>query len=160
MILSDSMIEKLVDEGRLIIRPLKPDSITPNGVDLSIGDEAMMMMEAPEPRSTSIRIEDELVIPPNFHILILTEEYMEMPNDIVGIVNLRSTYARRGLLIPPTVVDAGYKGRLTLAVRGAPHPIHVKKGERLWHLILLESYPAKRPYSGKYQNSTVLMPGF
>ena len=160
MILSDREIKRLIGVGRLVVKPVKPDSITPNGIDLSVGEEAMIMLESPEPAPTSIRIDEELVVPPYAHVLVVTEEYLELPPDIVGLVNLRSTYARRGLVIPPTVVDAGYKGRLTLALRGAPHPLRLRRGERIWHLVLVESHEAEKPYSGKYQNSTRLAPGF
>jgi len=156
----DREIKRLLKEGKLVIKPLSEDSITPNGVDLSVGDEAIVMLEAPEPAPTRVEVDEELVVPPYAHVLVVTEEYLELPPNIVGLVNLRSTYARRGLLIPPTVVDAGYKGRLTLALRGAPHPIKLRRGERVWHLVLVESYEAEKPYSGKYQGSTRLAPGF
>ncbi|MGC8969045.1 MAG: dCTP deaminase [Conexivisphaera sp.] len=158
MILSDAEISRLVGSGRLVIRPFEPSNLTPNGIDLSVGEEAMIM-EAPS-GGARLRLDPgaELRIPPGSSVLILTEEYLELPSDIVGIVNLRSTWARRGLLIPPTVVDAGYRGRLTLAVRGPPYALSVRRGERVWHLLLAESHPAGTPYSGRYQGSTGLVP--
>jgi dCTP deaminase len=156
VILSDAAIRGLVESGRLVIRPFDASSLTPNGVDLSVGEEAMIM-EGPS-EGSRVRLEPgaELVVPPGSVVLILSEEYLELPPDVVGMVNLRSTWARRGLLIPPTIVDAGYRGRLTLAVRGPPYRVSIRRGERVWHLVLAESRPAESPYRGRYQGSMEL----
>ncbi|HEU16319.1 MAG TPA: dCTP deaminase [Nitrososphaeria archaeon] len=158
MILSDVEISRLVSSGRLVIRPFDESMLTPNGIDLSVGEEAMIMESASGGRRVDLEREIDFELPPGSHVLVVAEEYLELPPDVVGTVNLRSTYARRGLLIPPTVVDAGYRGRLTLALRGAPYPLRIRRGERIWHLLLLESHPVGRPYSGKYQGSTGLTP--
>mgnify|MGYP001770712067 FL=1 len=142
----------------MVIRPFDESMLTPNGVDLSVGEEAMVMEGPAGGRRVELPLQAELEVPPGAHVLVVTEEYLELPPDVVGLVNLRSTYARRGLVIPPTVVDAGYRGRLTLALRGAPYPLRIRRGERIWHLLLLESHPVGRPYSGKYQGSTGLVP--
>ncbi len=157
MILSDSEILRLMASGRLSIRPFDESQLTPNGVDLAVGEEAMIMDGESSGRRLSLGEGSELEIPPCSHVLVATREYLEIPPDVVGLVNLRSTYARKGLVIPPTVVDAGYKGRLTLAIRGAPYPLRVAFGERIWHLVLVESHKASRPYSGKYQGSLGLV---
>jgi dCTP deaminase len=158
VILSDVEISRLMESGRLVVRPFEQSSLTPNGVDLSVGEEAMVMDGPSDGRRVRLEPGVEFELPPVSHVLVLTEEYLELPSDVIGLVNLRSTYARRGLLIPPTVVDAGYRGRLTLAVRGAPYPVMIRRGERVWHLVLAESHPAGRPYSGRYQGSMGLVP--
>lgn len=160
MILSDRVIKKLVREGALVVKPFREENLTPNGLDLTVGEEAVVMLESATPKPVRLVVNDSLVVPPHSHVLVLTEEYLELPSNVVAIVNLRSTYARRGLVIPPTVVDAGYKGKLTLAVRGGPHPVEVKRGERLWHLVFYESHEVEKPYEGRYQGSTRLEPGF
>jgi len=83
-------------------------------------------------------------------VLIHTLEYIELPNDIVGLINLRSSYARIGLSLPPTIVDAGFKGELTLQIRGGSYPIKLTVGERMIHLILVKASSPTMEYSGKY----------
>jgi len=121
-------------QNDLIVNPLDPDQVRENGIDLSIGDS--------------------LTIKPKAFALAKTREWVEFPTDLVGLCNLRSTYARRGLLIPPTVVDAGFKGKLVIEIANLSNqPYTFKQGERFLHLIVAKCQGAK-PYSGKYQYQT------
>jgi dCTP deaminase len=73
-----------------------------------------------------------------------------MPNDVVGLANLRSTLARYGLVIPPTVVDAGFEGNITIeVVNETPNTIVLKPGLRFLHLILVKAEGAAK-YLGTY----------
>jgi len=75
-----------------------------------------------------------------------------MPRDVIGLINLRSSYARLGILIPPTIVDAGFKGELTIQLTGGSLPIRLHKGERVIHLVLVRSTsPVLREYKGIYK---------
>lgn len=82
---------------------------------------------------------------------------MELPDDLMAFVELRSSWARRGYMLPPTIVDAGFKGNLTLeiwtamsaehiALGGQPMPV----GERFAHLIFAKTTGPCVPYTGKY----------
>ena len=121
-------------QNDLIVNPLDPDQVRENGIDLSIGDP--------------------LTIEPKAFALAKTREWVEFPTDLVGLCNLRSTYSRRGLLIPPTVVDAGFKGKLVIEIVNLSNqPYTFKQGERFLHLIVAKCQGAK-PYNGKYQYQT------
>ena len=75
----------------------------------------------------------------------------------MAFVELRSTWARQGLLIPPTVVDAGFIGQLTLevvAMRDIPTPY----GQRFAHLIFAQLLRPTSPYCGKYQGQSGITP--
>jgi len=121
-------------QNDLIVNPLDPDQVRENGIDLSIGDQ--------------------LTIEPKEFALAKTREWVEFPTDLAGLCNLRSTYARKGLLIPPTVVDAGFKGKLVIEIANLSNqPYTFKQGERFLHLIVVKCQGAK-PYSGKYQHQT------
>jgi dCTP deaminase len=41
-------------------------------------------------------------------------EEFDMPNNLIGIVHDKSTWARRGLSVFNTVIESGWKGFLTL----------------------------------------------
>jgi len=121
-------------QSDLVVNPLDIDQVRENGIDLSIGDQ--------------------LTIEPKAFALAKTREWVEFPIDLVGFCNLRSTYARKGLLIPPTVVDAGFKGKLVIEIANLSNqPYTFKQGERFLHLIVAKCQEAK-PYSGKYQYQT------
>jgi dCTP deaminase len=53
---------------------------------------------------------DSFLIRPREHVLLHTMEYIKLPLDLMGFVNLRSSYARIGLTIPPTIIDANFEG--------------------------------------------------
>jgi len=70
----------------------------------------------------------------------------------MAFVNLRSSFARLGLLIPPTIVDAGFEGQLTIELIGSSFPVKLKKGTRFLHLIFDRTLtPVEYPYRSKYQ---------
>jgi len=162
MILSNSELRKLVEGKYLIINPLKPDTIRENGVDLHLGNKIARFKQTFKTMDTKenfnpeeffeVEVGDKFLLKPNEKILVYTLEYLELPNDLMGFIELRSTYARCGLTLPPTVVDGGFKGNLTLAISGSTFPVKLYAGERFIHVVFAKlSSPIQKPYSGKYQ---------
>ncbi|MFQ6011751.1 MAG: dCTP deaminase [Nitrososphaerales archaeon] len=154
MMLSDWEIQELIDAKKLVIDPFSDEVIQPNGIDLSIGHEVIRI--GPDGPSATIQEEDQITIGVGERCLVSTLERIEMPNDLVGLVNLRSSYSRRGMIIPPTVIDAGFKGKLTFLIVGSAHEIELRVGERCWHIVLAKTNEVAKPYQGKYQDSTGL----
>lgn len=56
----------------------------------------------------------ECVIGPGRFQLAATLEHFTMPDDVVGVVHDKSTWARRGLCVQNTVIEPGWRGYLTL----------------------------------------------
>ena len=82
-----------------------------------------------------------------------TKEHIWMPNDLMAFVQLRSTWARKGFMIPPTVIDAGFSGMITLEIASfAAQPLPI--GERFAHVIFAKLCSPSAPYDGKYQHQT------
>jgi len=172
MILSDWDIRVYIEKKLLVIDPLFEDTIRENGVDLRFGYEFCRFrknfrgiidskeydpIDFLECRDVS---EDEgFVIQPLEHILATTLEWVELPHDLIGFVNLRSTFARLSLYIPPTVIDAGFKGQVTIEIIGGSLPVRVYPGQRFLHVIFARtSSPVYRPYRGKYQGQRGVTP--
>ncbi|RLF22680.1 MAG: dCTP deaminase [Thermoprotei archaeon] len=164
MILSDFDLKAYLRSGRLRVTPFDEEIIRENGLDLRIGDEiarfinSSVVVDIENTRRSEIEeayvVErgDVFIIEPYEHVLISTLEYIEMPPDLMGFVELRSTYARLGMLMPPTIVDASFRGQLTLEVRNGPFRIKLKRGARFAHIIFAKLLnPVEKPYSGKYQ---------
>jgi dCTP deaminase len=80
----------------------------------------------------------------------------------MGFVNLRSSYARIGLTIPPTIVDANFEGQLTIELVGGDFPVKLYAGDRFLHVVFARlSSIVEKPYSGKYQGQKgVRLPSF
>ena len=153
MILSDKQILKYVKEGRLVIKPFSKKQIGPSGVDFRVGDQYVRLLPGSRYRSKTYNKVEKVSILANDRVLLSTLERVEMPNDLVGLVNLRSSYARLGLTIAPTVIDAGFKGKLTFIVVGSSFPVELEVGDRFWHIVFIKSSPSHRAYSGKYQEA-------
>ncbi len=165
MILSDRDIREYLQTKKLVINPLSVDTVRENGVDLKVGDQIARLVEvahaidADNPQDLEsayiIRRGNEFVIGPHERVLLTTLEYIKMPNDLIGFVNLRSTFARLGLIIPPTIIDAGFEGQITIEVVGSEFPVKLKTGTRFIHVIFAKTTtPVEKPYHGKYHGQT------
>lgn len=141
-----------------------------NGIDLRVGNEIARFKKTdkvfdpdnPDYSFFDVQRGEEFIISPHEHVLLVTEEYMKLPNDVMAFVNLRSTFARLGLFIPPTIVDAGFEGQLTIEVVGSSFPVKIRRGTRFLHLIFARTLtPVENPYQGKYQGQKgVTIPRF
>ena len=79
-------------------------------------------------------------------------EEFDMPDDLMGIVHDKSTWARRGLSVFNTVIEPGWKGFLTLElVYQGEGELIIPAGSGIaqvvFHLLAEEAQ-----YKGKYQN--------
>lgn len=97
---------------------------------------------------------DELLLLSGSFALASTIERFDMPNDIVGIVHDKSTWARRGLAVQNTVIEPGWSGWLTLELtnhgpKGMSIPRGVGIAQVLFHQL---DMPTTQPYEGKYQD--------
>lgn len=88
-----------------------------------------------------------------FTIASATEEF-QMPNDLVGIVHDKSTWARRGLSLFNTVIEPGFFGGLTLEiVYHGMEDLHIPAGAGIAQVIFHKTL-MKASYDGKYQNQS------
>ena len=153
MILSDFDLLNFINSKRLKIEPFTADIVRENGIDFRLADEiahhkkledGFVMDPSDEKmieRSYDIQKGlDKLIINPHEQVLLSTIEYVEIPDDIVGIVELRSTWARHGLSMPPTIIDAGFKGTVTLEViNNAPNGIFLRPETRFAHIVFIKT---------------------
>ena len=172
MILSDRDIMVLIRSGDLVIDPLDPEVIRENGLDLRLGRGYCRFKTTDkllDPRSPGDPSEfyecneaDEIIVRPREHLLLHTLEYIRLPDYIAGLVNLRSTWARTGIYVPSTAVDAGFEGQLTIEVIGSSFPVKLYAGDRFLHLVLVKlGTPSAKPYLGEYQKQRgVRLPKF
>jgi dCTP deaminase len=172
MILSDWDIRVYLEKKLLVIKPLFNDTIRENGVDLRFGyqfcrfhrDKDIVIdtnRDTVENVLECVNVgEDEgFIINPLEHVLATTLEWIELPHDLIGFVNLRSTFARYSLYIPPTIIDAGFKGNVTIELIGGSVPVKVYPKQRFLHVIFARtSSPVYKPYSGKYQGQKGVTP--
>lgn len=83
-----------------------------------------------------------------------TLEYFRMPANVTGVVWGKSTYARAGVNVVCTPLEAGWEGQITLEiVNNGPWPVRLYLGEGICQVTFHEGEPCNVPYnaSRKYQ---------
>lgn len=171
MILSDFDLWNYIRNGRLRIEPFSEDVVRENGLDLRIGRQIARFNKNSKVFDTkssdaaefyTVEEGKEFVVHPHEHVLLHTLEYLALPKDLMGFVNLRSSYARIGLTIPPTIIDANFEGELTIELVGGDFPVKLYSGDRFLHVVFARlSSMVEKPYTGKYQGQRgVRLPSF
>jgi dCTP deaminase len=135
MALSDAEIRDALSAKNLVIDPLDETSLNPAGYDL--------------------RLSAEVALAPSEHRLVATMERVELGRDLVGILHVRSSLAREGILASLALVDPGFRGQLTISLFNSGRKmIQLKAGERFVQLTLLRlGRQAAAKYEGRYQDS-------
>jgi len=107
------------------------------------------------PSGVDLRVDRDLTLKPQRQILVASREHVQLSNKLAGILHIRSSLAREGIVASLALVDPGYRGQLTVSLYNAgTRPVHLKQGERFIQLSLLRlDTPADKTYSGKYQDS-------
>lgn len=100
-----------------------------------------------------IRIKDEVILKPwkRFSIASSLERFT-MPDNLLGVVHDKSTWARQGLSVFNTVLEPAWEGWLTLElVYHGERVLCIEAGAPIAQVLFHEvKHPAH--YSGKYQN--------
>src|SRR3990172_2789724 len=174
MILSDRDIKNALKTGHIIIRP-KPDLAVQLGscmLDLQLGNVYRVFNHSKTPYldprnpqtlvdvTTEIRIQDgeAFTLHPGEFILAVTKEYIEMPDDLTGRLEGRSSIGRMGVVVHSTAanIECGFRGNITLELANMGRiPVMLYPGMRICSLSFEElSSPADVPYymkkSAKY----------
>ena len=161
-VLSDGTIRRLVEQGRIVIEPWHPELVQPASVDLKLGDTfrvfhnhrtaAIDLREPPTNLTEEIPVADgeAFVIHPGEFALGRTEEWVELPDDVVARIEGKSSLGRLGLIVHATAgfVDPGFKGTLTLEITNLTRvPIKLYPGLLIAQLSFMGlDAPAQRPY--------------
>jgi dCTP deaminase len=134
-VLSDVEIEKRLKEKSLVLSPFDAGSLNGAGYDL--------------------RLAMDTAIPAGKQQLVATLERVELPDDLVGTLHIRSSLARAGIVASLALVDPGFRGQLTISLYNAgTEPFRMSKNDKFVQMALHSlSMKTQRPYRGKYQDS-------
>jgi len=118
------------------------------GYDLRIKQDITFKADVPGSMFVSLN-NDEFKL--GRFILASTVEEFKMPDNLVGIVHDKSTWARRGLSVFNTVIEPGWKGFLTLElVYHGSENLTISAGSGIAQVVFHE-ISCSASYSGKYQ---------
>ncbi len=107
------------------------------------------------PAGVDLRVDRNLTLRPGQQALAASIERVELSKNILGILHIRSSLAREGLIASLALVDPGFRGQLTVSLYNAgDRQVRLRKGERFIQLSLLRlGEPATQGYGGRYQDS-------
>lgn len=99
---------------------------------------------------------DYCVIPPNSFALARSVERFQMPENVTGVVIGKSTYARCGVIVNCTPMEAGWRGYLTIEISNStPVPVKVYSYEGIAQVLFFRGRACRVSYAtraGKYQD--------
>jgi dCTP deaminase len=106
------------------------------------------------PAGYDVRVDQTMLLKPGAFALASTVEHFAIPDDIVGFVLDKSSWARQGLSLFNTVMEPGWKGYLTLELANlSSKPIAIFEGSPIAQIMFQRlAEPTESPYVGKYQN--------
>jgi len=144
---------RLADDGFRVFSPIHGREIDPKHFDED------SLVEAP------LRTTDDgskyYLMPPHSYALGVTVETFKMPRNVTGICMGKSTYARAGLAVNTTPLEAGWIGRLVIELGNlADLPLRVYVNEGIGQVLFFESDEdcdtSYEDRGGKYQGQTGL----
>lgn len=94
------------------------------------------------------------LLPPHSYGLGISLELISMPNDVMGICQGKSTYARLGLVTNTTPAEPGWSGYFTMCfINPTDFPIRLYANEGVAQFLLIQlSGNVEQAYTGSYQN--------
>jgi dCTP deaminase len=169
MILNDREITRLAGEGMIapfaegVARPgVISYGVTSFGYDMRVADEWMVreVTTVLDPKQDDIdswlswRNDTQILKNGGFYLCRSVETFT-IPEDLLGVVVGKSTYARCGLIVNCTPMEPGWSGQLTIELHNASeHDIKVYANEGIAQVMFFRgerpaiTYADKR---GKYQ---------
>jgi len=120
--------------------------------DLSLGEEVLV---TPNKKPQHLRMGEILNIESGQFAVLTTEEYLEIPDNLLGLITVRFTYKSKGLVnISGFHVDPGFKGHFFFSVYNAgPTTVTLRRGEKVFSLFFAEIHPPTS-YRGDYKERT------
>lgn len=116
-----------------IISPYNPDQIVRGAYELLMGSEAFIT-STDSKKKVQLADGEPVVIPPGQFGLLLTEESVKIPLNIIAFISMKFRVKSRGLInVSGFHVDPGFEGRLKFSVYNAGSTnITITRGERVF----------------------------
>ena len=162
MILVDWQLLDRIERGFIKIDPYDPALVQPNSVDIRLGNHFVWYKPGKEvidpynQESVTSDVDevhaDSFILNPGQFILAETQEFIELPDNIVATIEGKSSIARLGVTLHQTGgwIDAGFRGTITLEMANVnSRPVKVYAGMPIGQLVFYTTERAERPYFKK-----------
>ena len=161
MIYGDRIIRDLLENGLVKAPGVDPSQVNPASLNLRLGNTFLIMRET----NMGIRLGDEVPysrfevpdggcfpMEPGDFILATTKEVLQLPDNVAGFIQGRSSIGRIGRTTQNAgFVDPGFHGAITLElVNESGHNLYLKPGYPVAQIVFMEAKNVSHPYEGKY----------
>jgi dCTP deaminase len=149
MVLSDTDIHKYIAQGKIkITPPLPPEQFGSCSVDFRLGHEFSVFEHSRHPyidlkagasiqelmRTITVAPGEHFILQPHEFALAITEETLELDDDVLGRLEGRSSLGRIGIIVHGTagLFDPGWIGKATLELSNLGRmPVALYPGMRI-----------------------------
>lgn len=171
MVLSDVDIKRYMERGKIRITPqLPPEQYGSCSVDFRLGAEFSVFEHSRHPyidlrekvaiqeimRTVTVNPGEPFVLQPHEFVLAITEEMLELDDDVLGRLEGRSSLGRIGIIVHGTagLFDPGWRGKATLELSNLGRmPVALYPGMRICSFTFEQvSTPVSVPYYKKPGN--------
>src|SRR5580692_6241867 len=171
MVLSDIDIHRYIAEGKIkITPPLPPEQFGSCSVDFRLGHEFSVFEHSKHAlidirekaaiqslmRTIIVPAGEPFILQPHEFALAITEEVLELDDDVLGRLEGRSSLGRIGIIVHGTagLFDPGCSGKATLELSNLSRmPVALYAGMRICSFTFEQlSSPVSVPYPKKPQN--------
>lgn len=154
--LSSAMITE-IGERRPLVLPWDPSRIQDAAYELTVGRQ--YFCTSMNGGRELVPEGGQLVIPPGQLALLITDEKVDIPASLIGLISIKFSAKIRGLInVSGFHVDPGFRGRLKFSVYNAGSRDAIfDPGQSLFSIWFAElKGPEQDPYNGSHQGQTVI----
>jgi dCTP deaminase len=133
------------------VKDQKSKLIQPSSLELSLGSEVFISSKR---TLTKLNKNDKhITIPPGDFALLITREYINIPDDCMGFISIKSKYKFKGLInISGFHVDPCFEGKLIYSVFNAgTTDVILSYGEPIFILFITYIQGKTTDYTGEHQ---------
>ncbi len=171
MVLSDVDIKRYLAEGKIRVSPeLPPEQFGSCSVDFRLGPEFSVFDHSKhayidlrnrtsiQELMSTVMVEpgEAFILQPREFVLAITEEHIELDDDVLGRLEGRSSLGRIGIIVHGTagLFDPGWRGKATLELSNLGRmPVALYPGMRICSMTFEQlSTPSSNPYHKKPSN--------
>lgn len=164
MILTKNEILKEIKKKRIKIEPLNRKVIGAATIDLTLSNKLRVFQYPDHTVNVNENVDYKkitklvdmkkgYILKPNELVLGITKEKITLPDDICGLLNSRSRFARIGLMshITAPFISPGISNQQVLEIFNAGHNnFKLLPGQKICHLVLMQCL-GKAKYKGKFK---------
>jgi dCTP deaminase len=162
-VLTRDVILAEIEAGRIRIDPFDPSAVGPASIDLTLGDELRVIEPGSDPIpiredadfrlfTRRVALDGSFVLQPGATVHGITRERITLAEDLCGLLEGRSRFARLGLMIHVTsaFVQPGVSNRQVLEMSNvAGHPLELHPGVRVCQIVLMRA-EGRAAYRGRF----------